>query len=1416
MLTKKRAIKIFCASFFIALFLLSTIPQSNNFSLTPLNEKGIINDEPSNIIENNNSLSSSNSNLKSNETITGTGNDQIVRTYLVNQSFSNNKLGNFNISVPDVNMNFSYGDFNFTFKNNYTTEHVIEDDNALLSLDDSDFILHEYNASTSWLKLYEGQDLSTATFSNISDDDSDTYWNFTSQNGALNFSISANFSNVISSGTVERIFNRTDVLGFLLSLQFNISLDANLTIKAWNISSSSWINITEPIPLNSSSPDTLQIDERFINERLNFVNSSDISQILFYFNRTDHGSIFNVSIIEFDFKSALAFDLHLTNETYVALEFDLRGEDTTINGFHAWIRTLNQTLASNVQLNISLYRANDSIVRTQSNLRENNLRPDYSEYLASISFDSFKGDEIHYFDLSSLNSKNLDIGNYFIVIKSNSSENAYSLITIPYPSNEFGDGNTEHQLKVTSDIGLTWSNALKTIQTTTGSYTSKQLDASSFKINVTRGFIPSDFNGLLRIENLTLINQDINSYPYNGSQDSVLEWGKGRWTNNLDTPIEADQFNNVFINLTGYKSLTNDLVFNVSYYAKIYRYESITPIFHVDYNGIPLWTLNGTLDPNNYNNWNFTEYWYIYPNIWQPRNLTTPNPVDGDILDSIGNPISLSENTLNDVLILTTTIVNVSNSIYNGSYILNLTSFNNINNMQSFLKYNQTLWETEGFMYGDNISLSLSIQDEFGLAPVSGTANATLFYPNNTRVPNANLYSLSGNVLLAESILKYDFSNKTIINITTSLPILGKYQLGFFWTNGTAIGCKKIDIHINNYEIELSGATYYPEIGDNVLEGRFNKKILNKYSILMASVNETTGTYYPNYYDISNMSINQLFTYELGTLDFDVSLNSFRQNESILNPDENVKFEISLQNRDEITDLNVKIKVQLLSLANEKWIIAEQLSDTVNLKYFGHPEDTNIFNMSLVIPHYDDQTKVWKGINAPIRIGGVKTRVLIYVEDENVGKYDSPIFTLLTTVNDGVFEGNIIATKTSFNITSNTITKAFERDECLYSPEESYFFINIFDDNYMSSLVSSNISNTFKSDSKFVNITYTPSNPVKGKTITLNSLLKTEFDEIMTGKRVSCEYFDGVTWINITSEKTDSNGEISFTIDTIPLSIQEDSKFRLNWQGDDQFVSKTQEVPVNITSQINQIELYFNVEENEVIYRNNNATLTFTISNTGNSTLKILISNILIDDDINYTIIDIDTSKLNRLESGDSTSITIEFAVPNADYDLLNFSVSIKGQNILSKETVRTNEKASINILDPPIPDFVIGVISLIAIAGIWLAAIWYSRKLIIKIETPEEEAPKRKIKKGRYVEVSEIKTEEAQKPESEEDIISEEEKSVEEEALKKEDTKEEKKKGKRIKLLKKKKKSEKKVISEKKEDKVKLDDLLKEEGLEK
>ena len=726
------------------------------------------------------------SNFDMDDSTKGSGVNQSVRIYVNNQSESLNKEGFFEISsVPSKDMFLVNGDFNFTFQNNFTTDYIIENNDAIYA---EDFISFNYNTGYSGITFTNGSVMS-GYFDYLTDNNNATYIMVNATNGVLNFTISANFTDTlytsgVINGNIE--FNRSHILSLISSLTFTLYDDANLTVRLKDSYQSIWNDLISTLPINSSLG-RQKLKEHIINENLNLIDLSNICEIQFIFERWDKTS-FNARLFEYDLRATYAFDLPITNQSYVALEFDLKGLNSTVNGFYAWIRTLDLAKASTSKLNITLYRANRTIVRTDANLRNIDLGINYNEMIDTKLIDYLE-DKLTYFQFNIINTRNLNLYNYFIVIKSTNSDEVYSLVTLPWF--DYGDAKTEHQLKTTSNDGNNWINAKKVIQTTALPYTSGQLDASSFMLNVTRGYMPSDFivndNQTLRIQNMALENVIINSYPYNES--SFLTWGLGRWTYNFSTPIEDDLSNKFRVDLTWNSSVTKGFKFNLIYSVNAYWIENALATYSANYDEDPKWTfeynLNKTLQ--DFDKWSYLEFWYIYPNYFTAYCLTDPN--NQQILNQTSGQSDLSEDSSKFKIIVPNHLTSLD-----GIYTLNLTSFNFINSMHSFINNNTNLLETFGFMYGDNISVSLGIQDPNLKAPISGSANVSLFYPNGSKYLNAELTSSTG--IIEDSMLLYDFNNQTIINLTPTVTVFGEYHLGFFWFNGSAIGCKKLNIFI--------------------------------------------------------------------------------------------------------------------------------------------------------------------------------------------------------------------------------------------------------------------------------------------------------------------------------------------------------------------------------------------------------------------------------------------------------------------------------------------------------------------------------------------------------------------------------------------------------------------------------------------
>ena len=1333
---------------FISLVLASNATFFNQSSLTEINEinETVMDELPFT------------SDLNVNDDITGTGTNQDVRIYVSNESENMNSNQEF-FAIPSIvtdDMFLTYGDFNFTFQNNYTTDYVIEDDDALYA---ADFISFDYNTGFSGITYNNGNKLSGG-FSDLYDGSNSTYILLNATQGLLNFTIDANFNDttytsVVMNGNVE--FNRSKILGLITSLVFRLSLDANLTVNMRDYSQSTWKEIITGLPINSSLG-RQEIKTHVINENLDFIDLSNTCYIQFIFDREDK-TPFTGRLNEYDLQSTFAFDLPITDQEYVALEFDLKGEASAVNGFYAWIRTLDQAEAATSQLNITLYRSNATLARTNANLRNIMLGPDYSEMIDS-KLASYTSDTLSYFEFNTINTGRLNLSNYFVVIKSTNSKEVYSLVSLPFF--DYGDdGQTEHQLQTTTNDGSSWEIARKTVITDNWPYISGQLDASSFKLNVTRGYMPSDFifnnNNTLRIQNMTVENLEIASSPYNES--SHLTWGLGRWQNNFIVPIDDTPANEFEIYFQWNRSIIQGFEFNVTYNINAFWVDTASANYIAAYDEDPEWILTYNHDNNDpkFNNWNFFEFWYIYPDYMSAHNLTNPN--DEEILWELEGESVLTE-SLNKVKL----VLNKSYTSLNGFYTLNLTSYNFIHSMHSYIDYYGKLWETDGFMYGDNITVRVQVQDHYSNTPLGGTANSSLFYPNGTKFVGAELIDSSG--IVNGSVLLFDFDNLTILELTKDLTVFGKYSLGFFWFNGSAIGCKKFTVYIDNYDVKLDNLTYLPNLKKNVLIGELNRKVFQNYSLMIGSINETTGLPTPNFYPINNSNVNQEYSYNLGGQELSILIESFLQSENLLNPNEIVNFKAVIKNTHPFIPFDVKMKIQLVSYMNDNWVIAEQTSSNVNLKFSGHPNDTHEFDANLTIPSYNPVTRIWEGVNAPIRLGGAKVLITLFIDNIEVGTFESPDYCLLSNEQNNFFEGHLLGLKISEEVTSRSIFSEFSRNECVYLPNATTFLVNIIDKNYVSSYQQYKADFTLKLNSKFTNITTSRSFIRDGESFNLNSFLTTEFGEELAGKNVSCQYYDSGNWFDIDSAITDINGFTSFFIDTLSIDFEGDLLVRLSWDGDI-INGLSKNMSIDIIHDINDFSI--SIKKNAVlIYKNGLTTLSITIQNTGNSTLKFHNISVSIAGNLQYNIVEINYLELNWMNSGDRTKIIIEISIP--EINKLDFSFSITAQNIITDENITISKQSIFTVNDPPILDYIIELFMFIMIGFLvvlWVVSALYSRRIKRRIEAPvEEEDVRRRPRKGRYVPVAELK-----KPSPEKQAPKKKAKKVPEETVQKKTT---------------------------------------------
>ena len=1337
---KKEIKQIFIVSIFVISLFLTNTQIFNEFNFAEINDDG--QDLDYNEIMN---LSPSSVPYLSDYYLTGLGDNQDVRIYVTNTSSLVNNQKSFDVPSMSnsIDSYLSYGDFNFTFQNNFTTDYVLEDNSALEA---TSFIKFDMNRNPGYsnLTLNQGTNSTNLNLDLLNDNSDSTFTmlhNNATYDGIINLTLTADFSGTSFqsvSPPIDLDFNRSLILGFIISLRLKTSRNASMVIKMKDSIGSGWIDVTNSIFLNANL-NIHDIEKRIINENLKYIDLANKNEVQFYISRGDT-TAYNVTIYELGEFSTYAFDIPITSTDHVALEFDLKGEDSTVNGFYAWIRTLDLTEAQFSELNITLYRANTTISRTQTNLVKDSMEPDNAEQIDSLTLDyaAYHGDNLTYFGFNIPSTSNMILYNYFIVIKSNNSKLVYSLVTLPRETFGDPDRTTQHQVKLSTDTGTSWSNARKYVDV---SYISESLDASSFKLNVTRGYMPSDFmiseDDKLNIQEIPIENQIFNTGAY--ATSSSLTWGKGRWNNNFTTFITSNPQHDYQIDLNWNSSIIKGFEFDVVYNVKAFWVDPATTSYNVSYDTTPRWTFDYTFNIThvNFDQWDFLEFWFVYPNYFDATNLTDPSS-----LDIYNN----TESVVEDLPNFDKTNVSLAYAT-SGLYTLELISPNAIHDMHSYINYSGIFWKTNGFMYGDSITTQLDIQGADGNAPKNGNASVVLFYPNNsTKYPvpqrDDNTGAKEGNVLI------YDFDNATLLDVDTDVPLLGKYYLGFFWMNGSAIGCKKLTIYIDAYDVILQDFFYEPLLEKNILSGIVDK-VYDNYSILIATINETTGQTIPNFYAVNQSDVNQEYILDVSGEEVPILLKSFLQNETILNPAEKISFSMTIQNLHELIDLNVKINVKLVALCNEEWIIDEMTSTVETLKLKGDPSGGDIqeFSVELEIPDFEiDGT--WYGLNAPMRKGGAKTIIDIYIGDTLVGTYHSNDYSLLINDTEDILEGYIITLKYNEKITGASILKPFERNECTYIPDSTKFIVNIYDDNFMSSYRQFNASFEIYMNSEFRNVTVYPEDPIRGNVLNISSTLTTEFGTELASRNVTCQYNDVGEWINISSQFTDINGSTLFEIDTLSLNDEDTLLFRLIWPGDQYLLNLPYNISVDLLRDV--INVSISLQGNQIqIFRNTKATFIITLENLGSYDVRIANITINVNPNLSSEIMEINNILLNQFSSGYKTMITIEVDVSSISQFLLSISADV--QNLLTKEVINIHTSDTFETFERSLLDYLKDYFILImfTIFGI-LALVTYLfvKKTKKYVETPIEEPSKKKQRRGKYLSVSEIptKTVEAEK----------------------------------------------------------------------
>ena len=537
----------------------------------------------------------------------------------------------------------------------------------------------------------------------------------------------------------------------------------------------------------------------------------------------------------------------------------------------------------------------------------------------------------------------------------------------------------------------------------------------------------------------------------------------------------------------------------------------------------------------------------------------------------------------------------------------------------------------------------------------------------------------------------------------------------------------------------MYGLNYDQNLRKNVLSGEVKNPVYDNYTLLVASVNETTGIVQPNFYPINNDDIFEQFSQDIGGEQLPVIINSFKQSETILNPNETINIQTSVKNLHPFIPVEVKINLKLVSYANEEWIIAENTSSSVLLNFSGLPDDSFEFDLNLKIPDIDIGTQIWQGLNGSIRLAGAKTLITVIIEDSDAGTYEYPEYSLLSNKSNNDFEGHILGLRVAEEVHIRSILYEFLREECIYYPNNTTFLVNIFDQNYVSSYSQFDNKFSLKLNSKFINVTFSPNTPIEGHELNISAILSTEFEDVLVNKNISYDYYYSNSWYHIGSDFTDTNGVISFVINTLYINFEDDLLIRLLWEGDD-VIGISRNVSITLIPESNTLSISLSSDVAQ-IYRNKDTTFSIIINNLGDSILRIINISIELNPNLPFTIVEIDYILQSWLQPGERTNVIVLVEIGNINS--LEFNITITAQNIMTNENFTISNEQIIPVFQIPVTDYFVEffvIIIGICFAIAWIGAIIYSRRTIKRIQTPVEKIVKKRPRRGKYVPVSELK----------------------------------------------------------------------------
>jgi len=1279
----------------------------------------------------------------------GIGNNRTVYTYLYNLSYKENQENGFNITV-DTSPSESYsGIFNFTFDSEYNTTYVIENDSPLsCSFSNISSRANQYwqpnnitGPDHAYLEIgtpVSGHD----NFSQLADTDLNTYYaansEYISQNNIINFIYEANFTTVLD-------FNKTETLGFIYNILYRSTKDVDFKLYIYNYYDSKWEEIDNTVLYSSIKA---LYSKRVPNTNIKYFNENNQTKFKISVNSSIDSFEFRIYDIKVEILRAI--EVPITNTNWVALEFDLKG-NSTLYGFFAWIRT-RQPEQPNANLTISLYRANQTTVRTEGQgvLSPLIIAAEPKTLIWTRNITNFSGDSYQFIpfkeDYSGI--PNMNISNYFIVISSNVSERIYSITTIPYGKGSGypdlipdPDNKINHLFLYSENSGVSGSWKKKFL--TSNVY---QVDAAPFSISLKRPWIPNEEI------NITLDGTPLT--PFSITDDifentSGWHWGLGKWEGIFENKT-TDINKNITISLNWNKNISSSIHFNVYYNITIRSIEQGLVRFNASYNKDPVWEINYTYNSAKYPNWNFIKFDYIMPKDWapsyKPPKLIAPD--GSDISQNYTGPFGYGEYNIYGVLNQTVSIKG------NGNYSLYCNSSNYIYETISYINIANYSWITNAFMQGDNISVLLGIFNGTNTNSHilnNGTAICEFYDSLGNLVPSLTLIDneFDRKINTPQKVVYYEFNKSVMINSSFSYNLTkDEYNILFKWNNGDEIGFKKHTIYITDYSATINEIDIDEETKSNIVIAsvKKNKTDETSYKYSIFAINKTDPNYRPSEPYI-NQTINKLYN------DFKIQISNIIVNETLLNPGENIEINVSVVNTHPALGFNVKLQIQFNQLINQQWISFEVNTSESFLNMSGTINDSYLFNITCPVPSN------FIGINAPIRLNPMIMSVTPYIE--GIKKDPVPLDYIFPFVNftEDEFEGKVLGYQADLPNSAPVIIKSIPRNNSII-PGNTTYLLQIYSNKFVSTNYS--IIKTFESNllSEFDEIS-TKDSVIWNKNYVLQGYLLDELKNPIPNQTISIDYWNGSEWlayykVNFPISnllQTDSTGFFSDTFNSSVFNKSDLIKIRLSYQGNVSYYQTSKIITINPIVYENQISISLINSTDKVDFKiGQSNTICFKIQNKGNSTLNIIQYEFKVKSNIEeFEVLenqqDIQIPKI--IKPTESITFTFIVIVPNsAKYNAqANVTLIINATACESEESLSELFEIQLNLVEYTLFDNFTQLIINLFLFGV-IIIIFYSMVRILKIRKKLQEVPPEAPSRRRYVEVSEL-TKELEKEKS-------------------------------------------------------------------